>query len=346
MSVAITTLRPRGRLRRALLLAASTAACVLVAGAATPPAEGLSTQGTEVVSAPADRVEVAVALSAVGRTPEDAVQALEATGRELLGRLAAASPTVSGNPATPQVADLPATPVADGGSWSAVREIRAIVARDTAQPLLRELAALPGVKVRSVAPAHGDLDGLRRAAIERATAAAQARGDAAARGLGFVLGAVRDVTVKTEERYSEAMVDVEARVDIRYALTPATTRAEVLAIAAAARPASGSAAAPIAASAAPAAATGVAGASDADRAPQPLAVEVVAAVYDATGRGRFTTATGTVWREVVPAPADQRLRPGRRYRGTITLGIFSGYRMQLEGVPRILKVEPAEAKRP
>jgi hypothetical protein len=53
-----------------------------------------------------------------------------------------------------------------------------------------------------------------------------------------------------------------------------------------------------------------------------------------------------VWREVVPAPADQRLRPGRRYRGTITLGIFSGYRMQLEGVPRILKVEPAEAKRP
>lgn len=343
MSMATATLRPRGRLRRALLLAASTAACVLVAGAATPPAEGLSTQGTEVVSAPVDRVEVAVALSAVGRTPEDAVQALEATGREVLGRLAAASPTVSGNPATPQVADLPATPVADGGSWSAVREIRAIVARDTAQPLLRELAALPGVKVRGVAPAHGDLDGLRRAAIERATAAAQARGDAAARGLGFVLGAVRDVTVKTEERYSEAMVDVEARVDIRYALTPATTRAEVLAIAAAARPASGSAAAP---KAAPAAATGVAGASDADRAPQPLAVEVVAAVYDATGRGRFTTATGTVWREVVPAPADQRLRPGRRYRGTITLGIFSGYRMQLEGVPRILKVEPAEAKRP
>lgn len=330
MSVATATLRPRGRLRRTLLLAASTAACVLVARAATPPAEGLSAQGSEVVSAPADRVEVAVALNAVGRTPEDAMQALEATGREVLARLAAATPTVGGNPATPQVADLPATPAADGRSWSAVREIRAIVVRDTAQPLLKELASKPGVAVRRVAPAHGDLDGLRRAAIERATAAAQARGDAAARGLGFVLGTVREVTVKTEERYSEAMVDVEARVDIRYALTPATTRAEVLAIAAAT----------------PAAATGVAGASDADRPPQPLAVEVVAAVYDATGRGRFTTATGTVWREVVPAPADQRLRPGRRYRGTITLGIFSGYRMQLEGVPRILKVEPAEAKRP
>ena len=330
MSVAIATLRPRGRLRRALLLAASTAACVLVARAATPPAEGLSAQGTEVVSAPVDRFEVAVALSTVGRTPEDAVQALEATGRGVLARLAAASPTMSGNPATPQIADLPATPVADGRSWSAVREIRAIVVRDTAQPLLKELAAQPGVTVRSVTPVHGDLDGLRRAAIERATASAQARGDAAARGLGFVLGAVRDVAVKTEERYSPAMVDVEARVDIRYALTPATTRAEVLAIAAA------SAGVPGETVAAP----------RQDPAPQPLAVEVVAAVYDATGRGRFTTATGTVWREVVPAPADQRLRPGRRYRGTITLGIFSGYRMQLEGVPRILKVEPAEAKRP
>lgn len=345
MSVAIATLRPRGRLRRALLLAASTAACVLVARAATPPAEGLSAQGMEVVSAPVDRVEVAVALSAVGRTPEDAVQALEATGREVLVRIAAASPTVSGNPATPQVADLPATPVADGRSWSAVREIRAIVVRDTAQPLLKELAAQPGVTVRSVTPVHGDLDGLRRAAIERATASAQARGDAAARGLGFVLGAVRDVAVKTEERYSAAMVDVEARVDIRYALTPATTRAEVLAIAAAAQTTPSATPTAIASASA-----GVPGetvtAPRQDPAPQPLAVEVVAAVYDASGRGRFTTATGTVWREVVPAPADQRLRPGRRYRGTITLGIFSGYRMQLEGVPRILKVAPADATRP
>jgi len=345
VSVAIATLRPRGRLRRALLLAASTAACVLVARAATPPAEGLSAQGMEVVSAPVDRVEVAVALSAVGRTPEDAVQALEATGREVLVRIAAASPTVSGNPATPQVADLPATPVADGRSWSAVREIRAIVVRDTAQPLLKELAAQPGVTVRSVTPVHGDLDGLRRAAIERATASAQARGDAAARGLGFVLGAVRDVAVKTEERYSAAMVDVEARVDIRYALTPATTRAEVLAIAAAAQTTPSATPTAIASASA-----GVPGetvtAPRQDPAPQPLAVEVVAAVYDASGRGRFTTATGTVWREVVPAPADQRLRPGRRYRGTITLGIFSGYRMQLEGVPRILKVAPADAIRP
>ena len=333
--------------RCALWLGASVMCCVVVGHAATPPGEGISVQGVEVVSAPADRVAVSLTLNAVGRTAEEASQTLDTAGRGTLSRLASAAPAGGAAPAPPQMADLPPTRSADGGSWSAAREIRATLARDPAQSLLPALAAQPGVTVRSVTPVHGDLDGLRRAAIERATASAQARGDAAARGLGFVLGAVRDVAVKTEERYSAAMVDVEARVDIRYALTPATTRAEVLAIAAAAQP---TPSATPTATAAASASAGVPGETVAaprqDPAPQPLAVEVVAAVYDATGRGRFTTATGTVWREVVPAPADQRLRPGRRYRGTITLGIFSGYRMQLEGVPRILKVAPADATRP
>lgn len=332
--------------RCALWLGASVMCCVVVVGhAATPPGEGISVQGVEVVSAPADRVAVSLTLNAVGRTAEEASQTLDTAGRGTLSRLASAAPAGGAAPAPPQMADLPPTRSADGDSWTAAREIRATLARDPAQSLLPALAAQPGVTVRSVMPVHGDLDGLRRAAIERATASAQARGDAAARGLGFVLGAVRDVAVKTEERYSPAMVDVEARVDIRYALTPATTRAEVLAIAAAAQ--TTPSATPTAIASASAGVPGeTATAPRQDPAPQPLAVEVVAAVYDATGRGRFTTATGTVWREVVPAPADQRLRPGRRYRGTITLGIFSGYRMQLEGVPRILKVEPSEAKRP
>lgn len=331
--------------RCALWLGASVMCCVVVGHAATPPGEGISVQGVEVVSAPADRVAVSLTLNAVGRTAEEASQTLDTAGRGTLSRLASAAPAGGAAPAPPQMADLPPTRSADGGSWSAAREIRATLARDPAQSLLPALAAQPGVTVRSVTPVHGDLDGLRRAAIERATASAQARGDAAARGLGFVLGAVRDVAVKTEERYSAAMVDVEARVDIRYALTPATTRAEVLAIAAAAQTTPSATPTAIASASA-----GVPGetvtAPRQDPAPQPLEVEVVAAVYDATGRGRFTTATGTVWREVVPAPADQRLRPGRRYRGTITLGIFSGYRMQLEGVPRILKVAPADATRP
>jgi hypothetical protein len=92
--------------------------------------------------------------------------------------------------------------------------------------------------------------------------------------------------------------------------------------------------------AAPSAAAASAQPSRDTTSPQPLEVEIVSAVYDSTGRGRFTTATGTVWREVVPAPSDQRLKPARRYRGTITLGVISGYRMQLDGVPRILKVAP------
>lgn len=331
--------------RCALWLGASVMCCVVVGHAATPPGEGISVQGVEVVSAPADRVAVSLTLNAVGRTAEEASQTLDTAGRGTLSRLASAAPAGGAAPAPPQMADLPPTRSADGGSWSAAREIRATLARDPAQSLLPALAAQPGVTVRSVTPVHGDLDGLRRAAIERATASAQARGDAAARGLGFVLGAVRDVVVKTEERYSAAMVDVEARVDIRYALTPATTRAEVLAIAAAAQTTPSATPTAIAAPSADVTGETVA-APRQDPAPQPLAVEVVAAVYDATGRGRFTTATGTVWREVVPAPDDQRLRPGRRYRGTITLGIFSGYRMQLEGVPRILKVAPADATRP
>lgn len=334
----------RRSLRCALLLAVSASSCAVVGQSATPPGEGLSVQGAEVVSASADRVKVSLVLTAVGRTPEDAARALDAIGRELQARLTSAAPTAGEAQVTPQIADLPAIPAADGRSWSAVREVRATLSTGAAQALLPTLSAMSGVAVRSVAPTHGDLEGLRRAAIGRATAAAQARGETAARGLGFVLGAVRDVAVKTEERWSEAMVDLEARVDIRYALTPATTRAEVLAIAAAAQPSASVApgiAAPADVTAAPAAS-----AVRQDPAPRPLQVEVVAAVYDSTGRGRFTTASGTVWREVVPAPSDQRLRPGRRYRGTITLGLFSGYRMQLEGVPRILKVEPVDTTRP
>ena len=332
----------RSHLRHALLLGAFAA---IAAGgtAATPPVEGLAVQGSEVVSAAADRFAVGLIATAKGATVEEAGAALETVTRDMLARLAAAAPATGAAPEPVQVADLPTQRNADGRSWIAKREVRATVASGPAQSLLPALAAQPGVTVSTVTAAHGELDGLRRTAIERATAAAQARGATAARGLGFVLGAVRDVAVKTEERRSETMIDVEARVDIRYALTPATSRTEVLAIAAAtgtATTTATTAASPAATTAAPSAAVASAPASRDATSPQPLGVEIVGAVYDSTGRGRFTTATGTVWREVVPAPADQRLKPGRRYRGTITLGVISGYRMQLEGVPRILKVAP------
>lgn len=294
-----------------------------VSAAATPPVEGIAVQGSEVITAAADRFSVTVLATATAQTTAEAEAALETSTRDVLARLSAAAPTIGTAPEPVKIAALPPQRSADGRVWIAKRELRATVASGPAQSLLPALAAQQGVTVETVTATHGDLDGLRRTAIERATAAAQARGETAARGLGFALGAVRDVVVKTDERRSETMVDIEARVDVRYALAPATSRTEVLAIAAAASTA----------------AMPVPTARDA-AAPQPLEVEIVSAVYDATGRGRFTTATGTVWREVVPAPTDQRLKPARRYRGTVTLGVISGYRMQLEGVPRILKVAP------
>jgi hypothetical protein len=285
-----------------------------------------------VVTAPADRLTVTVVATGSGRSRQEAEAARERLGQEVLSRLGAAAP--------PRVADLAASAAEDGRSWRATREIRATLGHEVGS-LFADLAALPGVVVGQVRPSHGGLDGLRRTAIERATAAARRKGETAARSLGFTLGTVREVSVSQEERYTEerhsaAMVDVEARVKVRFALAPATSRAEVLAIAAApvATPSATSAAGPVSASEAE------------PSAPTAFQVDIVSAVYDATGRGRFTTATGTTWRETVPAPADQRLRSGRRYPGTITLGIFGGYRMQLEGVPRILKVEPVGDLRP
>lgn len=337
----------RSDLRRALLL---TALAGMLAGAnaalgaaATPPAEGLAVQGSEVISTPADRLSVTIIATATGQTAAEAGAALDASTRDVLAQLAAA--TTDANPESVQVAGLPTQRTVDGRSWTAKREIRATVASGPAQSLLPALAAQAGVTVVDMTPTHGDLEGLRRAAIERATAAAQARGETAARGLGFTLGAVRDVAVKTEERRSTTMIDVEARVEVRYALVPATSRTEVLAIAAAASAVASPGAAPTATTLSTSTPP-VPSSREAAAPPQPLAVEIVSAVYDATGRGRFTTATGTVWREVVPAPADQRLRPARSYRGTITLGVISGYRMQLEGVPRILKVAPVGVSPP
>jgi len=343
-------LRPVGQrgLRPAPLLAvlagAAAALSAAVSTAATPPVEGIAVQGSEVITAPADRFSVTVLATATAQTTAEAEAALETSTRDVLARLSAAAPTIGAAPEPVKIATLPTQRSADSRSWIAKRELRATVASGPAQSLLPALAAQPGVTVVTVTATHGDLDGLRRTAIERATAAAQARGETAARGLGFALGTVRDVVVKTDERRSETMIDVEARVDVRYALAPATSRTEVLAIAAAASAAASTAAAPTAA--APSTTAMPTPASRDAGAPQPLEVEVVSAVYDATGRGRFTTATGTVWREVVPAPADQRLKPTRRYRGTITLGVISGYRMQLEGVPRILKVAPVGVRPP
>ena len=74
--------------------------------------------------------------------------------------------------------------------------------------------------------------------------------------------------------------------------------------------------------------------------PVRIEVELTAVRYDADGRGVFTTSTGTVWRETVTSPTRSRLDPRRTYKGIITSGLMGGFRLNLEGVIRELKVEP------
>jgi hypothetical protein len=71
-----------------------------------------------------------------------------------------------------------------------------------------------------------------------------------------------------------------------------------------------------------------------------LDVELISIRYDQEGKGVFTTATGTVWRETVASPARSRLDPRKTYKGIITTGMIGGFRLNLEGVVRELKVEP------
>jgi hypothetical protein len=71
-----------------------------------------------------------------------------------------------------------------------------------------------------------------------------------------------------------------------------------------------------------------------------IAVELTAVRYDADGKGVFTTANGTVWRETVAAPTRSRLDARRTYKGVITSGLMGGFRLNVEGVVRELKVEP------
>lgn len=71
-----------------------------------------------------------------------------------------------------------------------------------------------------------------------------------------------------------------------------------------------------------------------------IEVELTTVRYDSEGRGIFTTSSGTVWRETVPSPARSRLDPRRTYQGVITTGLIGGFRLNIDGITRELKVEP------
>jgi uncharacterized protein YggE len=315
------------------------------------PTEGITAEGFHRLETPADLALVSLTVSSAAESPTLAEARLnDRTAKALAALRANGIPTES-----LQTADRPLSIESGGQAWRAVRDLHASVPRGAIPALLDSLRALPFVASLTLAPYSSELAAAQTRAISEATADARRKAEAAARELGFALGTPREIRVldandrRKPVEQSSALISIEARVAVRYALVPATTQTEILAIAAAKENQRGAATTPpssttIAAASNSASAT--VASVPAIASSSAVTVEIVAAIYDSTGRGRFTTAAGTLWREVVPTPLQQRLKNGRTYRGTITAGVFGGYRMEVEGIPRILKVEPVKAKKP
>ncbi len=79
---------------------------------------------------------------------------------------------------------------------------------------------------------------------------------------------------------------------------------------------------------------------DPDR--QRQAVRLVSVSYDARQRGVFRTAGGQLWRELEVTPERLRLVPGREYAARIERGPVGGYRMHVDGLRWMMKVERLE----
>lgn len=76
-----------------------------------------------------------------------------------------------------------------------------------------------------------------------------------------------------------------------------------------------------------------------DASPEKAAVRIASVAYNARGRGTFTMADGQVWRETETTPERHRLPPDREYAARIEPGRFGGYRMYVDGVRWMYKVE-------
>lgn len=68
-------------------------------------------------------------------------------------------------------------------------------------------------------------------------------------------------------------------------------------------------------------------------------VRIVGVRYDAAGLGHFTLADGQQWKETVATPTRLQLEPGRPYEARIERSRIGGYRMYVEGVRWMHKVE-------
>lgn len=67
-----------------------------------------------------------------------------------------------------------------------------------------------------------------------------------------------------------------------------------------------------------------------------VAIENVTYGFD--GRGLFRMTDGQVWKGTESTPQEQRLDPGKSYAGRVERGKLGGYRMYVDGVPRMIKV--------
>lgn len=60
--------------------------------------------------------------------------------------------------------------------------------------------------------------------------------------------------------------------------------------------------------------------------------------YGFDGMGLFRMADGQVWKAIESTPREQRLEPGRSYAARIERGKLGGYRMYIDGAPRMIRV--------
>lgn len=68
-------------------------------------------------------------------------------------------------------------------------------------------------------------------------------------------------------------------------------------------------------------------------------VEISEIVYPRSGRTLFFTEDGQIWRETDSYSQGRRLSTNKKYTAEITQSMFGGYRMNIDGVRRIIKVE-------
>lgn len=73
--------------------------------------------------------------------------------------------------------------------------------------------------------------------------------------------------------------------------------------------------------------------------PEPVNVEIVSISRDREGQLVFTMADGQVWRETETGLDARLLESGKSYPARIERGKVRGYRMYIEGIRRMIKVE-------